>query len=227
VNSRTGFLTSLVCLGACVACTGEAGSSADSHSQPTGAVAVKAVYSMMRESAGHGSEAPGPRTILQALPGSDLSRQMGRAFSDAVVMGTVTAVEEGQAYRVVGATDSPVPWEANDIDVLSTHVTLDVHEPLCATKPVPSSVTFRFFITSKNEITTVREGLTEMGEIAVFLKSSPDPEDPIYYQADASGLLSEVDGDGRIPWPVARQHYGSIWAEGGDTVASLKHGCTV
>jgi hypothetical protein len=190
--------------------------------------AIRAVYSIMLERSDLGSDGPGPRTILQALPGSQLSQQMGRSFSDVVVTGTVSAVKEGQAYRVAdppGATDSPVPWDSGDFDVLSLYVTFDVDQDVCSSEPVPTSVTFRFFVSSKDKIETVRDGLEKMGEIAVFLKSSADPQDPVFYQADSDGLLSEVDADGHIPWPVAEGHYGETWTRGGETVASLRQSC--
>lgn len=38
---------------------------------------IRAVYSIMLERSDLGSDGPGPRTILQALPGSQLSQQMG------------------------------------------------------------------------------------------------------------------------------------------------------
>ncbi len=203
----------------CAASSGSAEPPRDPESQ------VGAVYSLMSARAEQGSEAAGPRGILEALPGSALSNQMKRSFSDAVILGNVSAVDEGEAYRVVGGSDSPVPWDSNEVDVLSVYVTLSVDQTLCATQPLADKVTFRFFVNSKDDITTVRDGLEQMGDLAVFVKSAPDTADLVFYPADVTGLLSDVDADGSILWPVARDAYGDKWTDGGESVEALKQAC--
>lgn len=225
MRSRT-IPIGLALLAGCVACDSDANPPGGSNSN-TSVSAVQGVYKLMSASGRQGSEGPGPRNILQALPGSALSQQMQRSFSDAVVVGTVTEVNEGEAYRVVDAMDSPVPWDSSEIDVLSVHVNLAVEQQLCTAQPIPSSINFRFFVTSKNQIDTVRDGLEKMGTVAVFVKSAADPEDPVFYPADVTGLLSQVDADGSIVWPVARRHYGEKWTDGGETLESLRQSCPV
>lgn len=211
-----------VLLSAVAACGSGATPSRDAE---RGASAVSSVYTIMAERADLGSEAQGPRSIGEALPGSKLAQRLNRSFSDVVVTGSVLQVREGQAYKVVNATDSPVPWERGDADIASAYVTLRVRHKICSSQHIGKTLQFRFFMPSQSDLGTVQNGLKQMRTIAVFLKAAPDLSDRVFYPADAAGLLSPVGPDGRIAWPVAQKHYGAHWATGGKTVASLTRAC--